>query len=129
MFNLDRVIAVSTVTALAALCVTFFPQAARAAGADTDALSVTLQYRNTDLDNSQGVAALYRHIRGAAASVCRPFESPLLEGKVRWSECFSHALANAVESVHNETLTDYHWQQIRGWKQPRIGAPTSLAAR
>jgi UrcA family protein len=129
MFNLDRVIAAAAVTALAALCAAFLPQAAQAAGADAGALSVTLQYRNTDLDSSQGVAALYRRIRGAATSVCRPFESSLLEGKAVWSECYSHAVANAVQSIHNETLTDYHWQQIRGWKQPRIGAPTSLAAR
>jgi UrcA family protein len=82
-----------------------------------------------NLDSSQGAAALYRRIRGAAASVCRPFESSLLEDKVLCSDCYTHAIANAVESIHNQTSTDYHWQQSRGWKQPRIGAPTSLAAR
>jgi UrcA family protein len=129
MFNLHRVIGVAAATVLAMLGVAVFPQAAQAAGTDADALSVTLQYRNVDLDSSQGAAAFYRRIRGAAASVCRPFESSLLESKVLWSDCYTHAIANAVESIHNQTLTDYHWQQIRGRKQPRIGAPTSLAAR
>jgi UrcA family protein len=129
VLNIDRVIAAAAVTALTGLSLSFFPQMTLAAETDADALSVTLQYRNTDLDSPQGVATLYRRIRGAATSVCRPFESSLLEGKVVWKECYSHAVANAVTSIHNETLTAYHWQQIRGWKQARIGAPTSLAAR
>jgi len=129
MLNLNRVIAVAAVTALAALSLSSVPQMAQSAETDPGVLSVTLQYRSTDLDSPQGVAGLYRRIRGAATSVCRPFDSSLLEGKVLWNDCYSHAVAHAVESIHNETLTAYHWQQIRGWKQPRIGAPTSVAAR
>jgi UrcA family protein len=130
MFNSDRVIVrFVAVAALAALTVSFFPEIARAGDYSQDAPSVTLQYRNTDLDYPEGIASLYRRIRAAATNVCSPLESSMLERKILWNECFNNAVANAVNAVHNQALSAYHWQRIRGWKQPRIDEPTSLAAR
>jgi UrcA family protein len=129
MFNSDRTRVGIVMAALAMLAVPLIPVLARAADNSGEARSVTLHYHTTDLDTPEGVATLYRHIRGAAAEVCSPFESRLLERKLLWNDCFSHAVAYAVRATHNEALSAYHWQRIRGWKHQGVEAPTSLAAR
>jgi UrcA family protein len=130
MYHSDRLLVPMAVMAgMAALCVlalAFMPKLAQANS--WEARSITVQYHSTDLDTPEGVATLYRRIRGAAADVCSPFEGRMLEQKVVWNDCFSHAVANAVHTVNNEALTAYHWQRIRGWK-PMIDAPTSLASQ
>jgi UrcA family protein len=128
MYHSDRSrVPMVVMAALSVLAVAFFPALAQANSGE--ARSITVQYHTTDLDTPEGVATLYRRIRAAAADVCSPFEGRLLEQKVVWNECFSHAVANAVHTVNNEALTAYHWQQIRGWKQPQIETPPSLAVR
>ncbi|MGO9512840.1 MAG: UrcA family protein [Steroidobacteraceae bacterium] len=130
MFNSDRdIIRMVAAATLTLLTVSFVPGLARATDNSEEARSVTLQYHITDLNTPEGVANLYRRIRGAAASVCSPLESRLLELKVLWNDCFSHAVANAVQAVHNQKLSAYHWQRIRGWKEPRDDGSSSLAAR
>jgi hypothetical protein len=49
--------------------------------------------------------------------------------KQRWDKCFDQAVAQAVQSVHNDNLTAYHWHRIRGLKWPWMPAPTALAER
>jgi UrcA family protein len=130
MFNSNRIIIrMAAAATLAVLTVLLIPELAQATVNSEEARSVTLQYRTTDLNTPEGIAILYRRIRGAADSICSPLESPLLERKVLWNDCFSHAVSNAVQAVHNEKLTAYHWQRIRGWKPPRDDAPMSLAGR
>jgi UrcA family protein len=129
MFTSHRVITMLAPAALLLLTVSLMPEHALAADDSQEARSVTLQYRNIDLNTQQGAASLYRRIRAAATSVCSPFESRLLERQALWERCFSDAVGNAVAAVHNETLSAYHWQHVRGSKQPRIEAPTSLASR
>jgi hypothetical protein len=57
----------------------------------------------------------------AATEVCSPLESTILARERIWRDCFSHAVANAVHSVHNEALSAYHWERIRWRKQPPVG--------
>lgn len=128
MFNTVRTKARWLVTAGTAL-MTFIPILSLAAIPSAEAKSVAVTYRAADLDTPEGIAALYRHIRGAAAVVCSSFDSPLLDRQILWKDCFSHSVANAVHAVHNRALNSYHWQRIRGWKQPAIEAPISLATQ
>ena len=101
----------------------------RAATGGDQGPSVTLHFSGRDLRTSQGVAGLYRRIRGAAATVCSPFDSPGLAEKQRRDQCFNHTVAQAVQSIHNENLTAYHWHQIRGLKWPWMRTRTALAER
>lgn len=99
-----------------------------AAEAHSDAMSVVVPYRSADLNAPTGIAVLYGRIRAAATVVCSPLEDEGFERKQIWSDCFSHAVADAVRAVHNNDLRIYHWRRIRGWKQLPIEAPISLAA-
>jgi UrcA family protein len=128
MFKSDRILVRSIVTTAATiLAMAFIPELSQAASTTGDAKSVGVQYHASDLDTPEGVSILYRRIRGAATEVCSPFDSRGLDRRLLWNDCFSHAVANAVHAVHNEALSAYHWQRIRGWKQPQIEAPISLA--
>jgi UrcA family protein len=102
---------------------------AAAAVVDEPAPSVTVRYHDLNLNSPAGVASLYGRIRGAAAEVCRTLESRDLERKPYWDFCYNHAVADAVKRVHNETLSAYHWQRIRGWKTPRDQDPLTLASQ
>jgi UrcA family protein len=96
---------------------------------DDEAPSVTLQFHGTDLSTPKGISRLYRRIREAASTVCDGLDGASLEEKARWHTCFDKAVAEAVAHVNSESLSAYHWQQTRGWKQPLIESPTSLATR
>jgi UrcA family protein len=134
MFSSHRVagpLAAMAATALGVLPVSFVPGQVRAAD-QGEVLSVTLQYRDTDLYSPEGVAILYQRIRLATSSVCSPFENPLLE-QALWRDCFNHTVAKTVATVRDERLSAYHWQRIGGLKLPRwlarSKAQTSLATR
>jgi UrcA family protein len=91
--------------------------------------SVTVRYHDLNLNNAEGVASLYNRIHGAATVVCRSTEGPQVENRIfwtAWNECVDHAIANAVKAVHNEKLSVYHWERIRGWKHPEA-APATVA--
>ncbi len=92
--------------------------------------SVTVRYHDLNLNNPEGIATLYKRIHTAAIEVCKPEEGPQLVNRLfwtAWNNCFSHAVANAVKAVHNEKLTAYHWERIRGWKHPQVDAPATVA--
>ena len=128
MFNLHRAITrVPAAAAMTLLTMSFFANS-QAADDSQEARSITLQYLSRDLDTLQGASILYRRIRAAATSVCSPLENRALERKASWDRCLNNAVANAVAAVHNDTLSAYHAQYTRGWKQPRVEVPASLAA-
>jgi UrcA family protein len=92
--------------------------------------SVTVRYHDLNLNNSDGIAALYNRIHIAAIKVCRPEEGPQVVNRIfwiAWNECFNDAMANAVKSVNNQKLSAYHWQRIRGWKHHEAEAPATVA--
>jgi UrcA family protein len=95
-----------------------------------EAPSETVRYHDLNLDSREGVATLYGRIHAAAEDVCRPVEGSRLVTRVFWTEwhaCINHAVANAVDTVHNEKLSAYHWERIRGWKHRSVATLTSAA--
>ena len=96
---------------------------------DDEAPSVTVRYHDLNLNSPEGIANLYERIHAAALVVCRSVEGPQLVNRVFWSEwnaCINHAVAKAVDTVHNEKLSAYHWERSRGWKLRSV--PTLMSA-
>jgi UrcA family protein len=129
MFKSHRIVV--RLVALVALPALFTGESAIAAAptATEGPLSVTVRYRDLNLNTPEGIAGLYHRLRGAAAEVCRPLEGRELARNALWNNCFNHAVANAVRTVHNKTLSAYYWQRIRGLRHLEIEAPTTVAAR
>jgi UrcA family protein len=121
-----RTFAVLMLTAMPSLLLTGLATAAVRGEA---ASSVTVRYHDLNLNSSEGIATLYGRIRGAANEVCRSLESRDLTLKSLWNECFNHAVAGAVNAVHNRTLSAYHLQRIRDWRHRDIVGPTTVASR
>jgi UrcA family protein len=115
--------------ALAVLPVLFIAESAIASAATEGPQSVTVRYHDLNLNTAEGIASLYRRLRNAASEVCRPSDLRELARLAYRNDCFDHSVADAVRNVHNEALSAYHWQQIRGWKHPEIAPPTQVAAR
>ncbi len=116
-------------TALLGLPALFSMQPAFAAAVEAPP-SVTVRYHDLNLSSSEGVATLYKRIHNAAVEVCKPEEGPQVVNRIfwdTWNQCFNHAVANAVKAVHNEKLSAYHWERIRGWKHPQDDAPATVA--
>ena len=85
-----------------------------------EAPAVTVRYYDLNLNSPEGVASLYGRLHAAALDVCKQAEGAQLVNRVFWSEwneCVAHAVANAVNDVHSEKLSTYHWERIRGWKR------------
>lgn len=108
-----------------------FVESAVAGIPPAEAPSVRVHYDDLNLNAPQGVAGLYHRIRNAAEEVCKPAEGPQLVNRLfwrEWNDCFYHAVDNAVHTVHNEQLSAYHAERIRGSKHPGFEA-TAIAAR
>ena len=130
MFASNRFIArnfaVAALTVLPSL-VAMEPASAGVSGGD--APSVTVRYGDLDLTSQEGVASLYRRIGKAAAVVCSALDGRDPMRETLWHDCYNHAVANAVHTVHNETLSAYHFQRIRGPGHRDVEPPTNLASR
>ena len=72
MINPDRIAAHIVAVALIAATTSMPTKSVQAAVNEDEPPSVTLRFSATDLGTPQGVAGLYRRIRGAAATVCPP---------------------------------------------------------
>ncbi len=80
--------------------------------------SVTVSFRDLNLDHPEGVAALYARIHVAAATVCTlsgDAQPSKLAFIVERNKCIDYAVAKAVQTVRNDKVSAYHWQQIGGW--------------
>jgi UrcA family protein len=98
-----------------------FAHSALAAPRVDEAPSEIVRYHDLNLNSPEGVAGLYRRIQGAASDVCHSVEGSAFVNRLFWTEwndCVSHAVANAVKAVHNDNLSAYHWERIRGLKLP-----------
>ncbi len=74
--------------------------------------SVTVKYRDLNLNTIEGANTLYRRIRGAARTVCGEEGRALFEQQA-WRACFEDALARAVATVNSPLLTGAHGQASR----------------
>lgn len=72
----------------------------------------TVSYRDLNLANPQGAAALYRRIKHAAQEVCGPAEQAGSRlPRPGYSECVQRAIADAVAKVDRPELSAYHAQK------------------
>jgi UrcA family protein len=130
MFTLNRFIArnvaVGALTVLPSLAAIGSTSAGASAG---DAPSVTVRYGDLNLTSQEGIASLYGRIGKAAAVVCSALDGRDLMRETLWHDCYSHAVANAVHTVHNETLSAYHFDRIRGAGHRDVEAPMNLVSR
>ncbi len=76
--------------------------AAGASPADSDAPSLVVHYSSDALATDSGARALYHRIARAAEEVCPAADSHLIPEAVR--ECRAHAIAGAVDKIHNQRL-------------------------
>ncbi len=119
-----RVLALLVIPAL------LIAQSSVAAARVDDTRSVTVRYHDLNLNSPEGVANLYERIYAAAVVVCKSTEGPQFVNRVFWSEwnaCINHAVAKAVDTVHNERLSAYHWERSRGWKLRSVATLMSAA--
>jgi UrcA family protein len=102
--------------ALLAIPTLLVSESAFAAARVEEVPSKTVRYHDLNLNSPEGVASLYERIHAAALDVCKSSQGPWrqdLESWTEWDWCVNHAVANAVQSVRNEKLSAYYWQQIR----------------
>jgi UrcA family protein len=97
-----------------------------------EAPSVTVRYHDLNLSSSEGIATLYGRIHAAAIDVCKPVEDSQITNLAllrEWNECVAHAVSDAVRRIHNERLSAYQWERIRGWKFRSVDTPIHVAGR
>jgi len=94
-----------------------------------DAPSVTFALRRSQSDQQGAVLPVvpaHRNARGGglyAHWTADPMRETL------WHDCYNHAVANPDNTVHNETLSAYHFHRIRGPGHRDVETPTNLASR
>jgi UrcA family protein len=69
--------------------------------------SLTVQFGDHNLNNAQGVDALFKRIKNAAESVCNEFEGRSLKEKQLYSDCVDTALSTAITRVDRPMLSRY----------------------
>ena len=77
------------------------------ANADSPPETLTVQFGDLNLNNAQGVDALYKRIKNAAKSVCSHFEGRTLKEKRLYSDCVETALSTAIARVDRPVLSRY----------------------
>ena len=81
---------------------------ANVANADSQApRTLTVQFGDLNLNNAQGVDALYKRIKNAARNVCSELEGRTLSKKRLYAECVDTALSTAVTRVDRPLLSQY----------------------
>lgn len=84
-----------------------------------EAPSVTVQYHDLNLNDSEDIARLYERIHLAALDVCKSAQGPGhqdVESWIEWDWCVRNAMAKAVKAVHNEKLSAHRWERIHSRK-------------
>ena len=81
---------------------------ANVANADSQApKTLTVQFGDLNLDNAQGVDALFKRIKNAARNVCSEFEGRTLSNKRLHADCVDTALSTAIARVDRPALSRY----------------------
>lgn len=94
--------------------------AAPAADGNVAARTMTVRYSDVNLTTVAGATTLYRRIQGAARLVCGESGRSLFEQHAV-KECYRNAVAEAVATVNDPTLTAVH--------QGREGQMTAMLGR
>jgi len=79
-----------------------------------DVPSVVVHFADLDLAHGEGVAILYRRLKGAAETVCAPQNGRDLGSLTRYKVCWQSALAAAVVKVDRPALIAYYRAQFKG---------------
>ena len=79
-----------------------------------DMPSVIVHYADLDLAHVEGVAVLYRRLKGAAETVCAAWYSRDPERQMRYKACWQAALDAAMTKVDEPALTAYYRAQFGG---------------
>jgi UrcA family protein len=69
---------------------------------------VVVKYAETDLNSEPGVAVFYSRLQSASRGVCRSLKGRDLASLQTYQDCYSKALADAVNAVNKQTLTALH---------------------
>ncbi len=69
---------------------------------------VAVEYRAADLATEAGAQRLYRRLKTASREVCVRLRGPRMEDTLAYRDCYSKALADAVASVDQQTLTNLY---------------------
>ena len=77
------------------------------ANADSPPQTLTVQFGDLNLNNAQGVDALFKRIKHAAKSVCNQYEGRTLKEKQLYSDCVETALSTAIARVDRPVLSRY----------------------
>jgi UrcA family protein len=70
--------------------------------------TVTVEYRDLNLNDSKDVTALYDRLGSASREVCAHLESKNVNQQRLWRQCVNKTLARAVLRVNDRTLTAMH---------------------
>jgi UrcA family protein len=79
-----------------------------------DAPSVIVHFADLDLTHADGIAVLYRRLKGAAETVCALQDGRDLGSQMRYKTCWQSALGAAVSKVDRPALTAYYRAQFNG---------------
>jgi UrcA family protein len=85
--------------------------AAGASPADSDAPSLVVHYSSDALATDNGARALYHRIARAAEEVCPSSVERLVPEAVQ--QCRAHAIAAAVDKIHNQRLAAVYHSYFR----------------
>jgi UrcA family protein len=69
-----------------------------------DALQVKVKYGDLNVSSISGAGTLYNRIRGAAQTVCHPFDNADLASKKLLAACVHKAMSNAINDVNEPAL-------------------------
>lgn len=78
-----------------------------------EALSVMVHFADLDLTHADGVAVLYRRLKGAAETVCAAQDRRDPGSQMRFRVCWQTALGAAVAKVNRPALTAYYRAQFK----------------
>jgi UrcA family protein len=79
-----------------------------------DVPSVVVHFADLDLSRSEGASVLYRRLKGAAETVCAPFDDRDLARHMRFQACVENAISTAVAKVDRPALTAYYENKTNG---------------
>ena len=94
--------------AIALFCAGFVMHSAAGGSVSGEALKHVVSYGDLNLNQPQGIAALYTRVQAAAADVCAPLESVDMSRRAHLEPCIAAATSRAVKSVNLPALTAYN---------------------